>query len=446
MIGDSSLSTNRGQLSSTLHERIQNVQRHEIRQDAVLQQNWQKGNWNVRGISLDPERPADSDDREATKIHVCIIVADVNDSKRIWVGRTDGGVLYVQLGDEYWTKFQSTLSATGDNNSVQTSSKLVRRESSSANPFELLVQTQGGNTAITCLLTTEDSHLFTTNQGSGDIQQWLFDDDHEWKLVPIKTLQAHASDIVTLRAVSLQANADASILFSASVDGGLALWDMTGDLLFECHVGESISCADSDGTHIFVGLASGQVMVYAVKGLMKLAADGSTACPLPNGQWVAGTEGSAVTAIACAGAGTLGRGRDQPTILLLTGDQQGNVKQWEVLTRSVDGVTKLEQWPKLSTQRLPKKAHVFPGHEGRITAIRAIDDTKFLSASTDGTIIAWNPTSGKKMFQMDGFTEELHSLCLQDHTLITDGMNEFVCVHDFDIPEAEEDYDLDFEG
>jgi hypothetical protein len=46
---------------------------------------------------------------------------------------------------------------------------------------------------------------------------------------------------------------------------------------------------------------------------------------------------------------------------------------------------------------------------------------------------------------MDGFTESLSSLCLVEDLLITDGMEKFVCVHDFDVDNSDfnDSYELD---
>jgi hypothetical protein len=100
--------------------------------------------------------------------------------------------------------------------------------------------------------------------------------------------------------------------------------------------------------------------------------------------------------------------------------------------------TKLEHWPRLSTQRLPKRAHVFQRmHEGPVTALLPVDSTKLLSASRDGSVVAWNPVSGKSYFFLDGFDSDLRSLCVQENTLVTDGMRHLVCVHDFNIEESE---------
>jgi WD40 repeat protein len=261
---------------------------------------------------------------------------------------------------------------------------------------------------------------------------------------------------------------DASVLFSASQDGSLALWDIKGgDLLYKCQMTSpdtdlpiTIQSADSDGTNVFVGTSTGQVWAYNVVDWMaSAAAQGALggACPLPAGRWTASE--SPITSLSCAGPGSLGRGSNsQSSSLLLTGAADGVVKQWEVLSRpgtssgsssSSSGSempsTRLEQWPKLPTQRLPKKAHLFRGHDMDVTALLPVDATKFLSASKDGTVRAWNPATGKELFRMDGFTEALRSLCLQEELLVTDGMKQFVCVHDFDVDAFEGGYELDYE-
>jgi WD40 repeat protein len=109
---------------------------------------------------------------------------------------------------------------------------------------------------------------------------------------------------------------------------------------------------------------------------------------------------------------------------------------------------KMENWPKLPNQRLPKKAHLFKGHEGAITALEAMGGRRpqFLSASLDGTIRAWNTAKGTEDYSMDGFDSVLSSLCLQgsetaDDMLITNGMRQYVCVHDFSMGLAGESVD-----
>lgn len=100
----------------------------------------------------------------------------------------------------------------------------------------------------------------------------------------------------------------------------------------------------------------------------------------------------------------------------------------------------------MASQRMKRRAHIFEGgHDERITAIIG-DSSKILSAGADGRVIAWSPSSGDKMYSMEGFTNALSSLCLNRSLLITDGMSNYVCLHDFDldVDSLDDSYDLDF--
>ncbi len=110
------------------------------------------------------------------------------------------------------------------------------------------------------------------------------------------------------------------------------------------------------------------------------------------------------------------------------------------------GGTRLEQWPRLANQRLSKRAHLFKGgHESAVRVIVANDSTKFLSASEDGSIVAWSATKGQQLFHMEGFSDKISSLLLLDNLLITDGMEDYVCVHDFEVDESEVEEGYEFE-
>jgi WD40 repeat protein len=164
-----------------------------------------------------------------------------------------------------------------------------------------------------------------------------------------------------------------------------------------------------------------------------------------------------VTAIACGGDGT----SSQTTVssIIVTGGADGSMKQWEMMRQKSnnhgadsrsegDGPWKLIHWPRLSTQKMKDRAHVFVGgHQGFISAIKCDKGknlTKIISAGFDGSIRVWDPKSGNEMYRMDGF-ENVSSICLDNEILVTNGMNEYVCVHDFDAEEQLQDrYDLDW--
>jgi hypothetical protein len=469
-------------LSSQLRTAVQ--QQENRRHD-----NWRKGNWHVRGLSLDPESASNVDDLDdasataAPKIWVCMVAPDPSAQSRVWVGRTDGTLLAVQLGHDFLTSFRSQLSATldGATGAARVATRLVndgqratatgdeedddddddesvRSEDRSAeSPFELQCQASVGSAPVSCVLFGGDEALFSACRNSGTIQQWKITEleDEQLQLDRKATLTgAHGRDstVIMLKAAQL----DRPVLVSVAHDGSVGLWDVaSGALLNQCqisayddpsHQASFAQSADCDGANLYVGTRQGQVLAYSVCDLL---ARGRDAAASPSGQWTASVD-HAVTAIACGGPGTLGAGRaassSYPSTTLFTGDAAGAVKQWEVLSRSMgtDGdraaTTKLEPWPKLATQRLQKRAHVFQSmHTDAVTALLPVDSNKVLSASKDGSVVAWNPITGKSYFFMDGFENDIRSLCVQENTLVTDGMKHLVCVHDFDVEEEIDD-------
>lgn len=509
VIGDGAAAGNDfGQLDSA-HEallaRIRSQQQDELKRETKLLQNWKRGDWSVRGFSLDPadamdeavaEMQSSEQGEPTTPIHVSKVVPDTNsEGSRVWVGRSNGSLVWVQLGSEVTTHFRSQIRgrfAGGDTTSTQGedpassisaqfSSELVRDPNSfpvgdqgrnegqpkysKEEPFQILAQFSppSEESPISHILSVEEEDcIFTACEGSGQIKQWHvseagIDSEIPALQTPLPLSEGiHNDVIVALKTVFYQ---ESPFLLSVSADGVMALWDIPrGDLISYCQINieeifESgddsgysnellpssvVQCADVDENSIFLGTTSGFVLGYDVNDLLLSASSGCT-CPLPQGKFKAHEGG--VTAIACGGPGTLGRlgglgssqGETSSTVLI-TGGMHGQVKQWEMI--SSPSMQKMENWPKMSTQRLPKKAHLFEGHDGPVTALEAMG-SQFLSASEDGTIRAWDVAKGKENYRMDGFTKELSSLCIigssdtDDDFLVTNGMNQYVCVHDF---------------
>ena len=107
----------------------------------------------------------------------------------------------------------------------------------------------------------------------------------------------------------------------------------------------------------------------------------------------------------------------------------------------------LEHWPRLPTQRMKRRAHLFQSFSGAaINALAQIEPSKFLSAGADGTVRIWSPSEGKELYRMDGFTDSISSLVLAKDSLVTNGMENMVCLHDFgvDIDEAENGYEMEW--
>ena len=226
--------------------------------------------------------------------------------------------------------------------------------------------------AVACNEYGDETYLFTAADGSSDIQQWSTDVANAVTWKRLLTGPHHPG--ATLRALkvleSTEEDSALSLLLLSADGNSLAIWDVvTGNLLGRRFVEprdddrddaasstsnvsatNTITCVDTDGIHVYVGTETGHVVAYTVKDLCQ-------SIPSTAGQWRAAS--CPVTTITCGGPGTLGRGGSAPTTVLYTGDAQGTVKQWEIFAR--DSGQKIEPWPKLTTQRMPKKAHLFPG-------------------------------------------------------------------------------------
>jgi WD40 repeat protein len=477
-LGDATSPTSSNLTPSTaLQDRIRSVQALQIQHDSKVQRNWNRGNWQVRGFSLDPEDADPDDSAPLQRKAISCLIADASEPDCVWVGRTDGSVLQVSLGDEYLTRFQSKLTAREqDSGSIKVHAALVRDDDVSMNdgaairPFAIQHQLESPHTTPVRAMCSTEQALFTAAEGTSDIQQWHV---HEDSIVRGKVLSSvHQGTILCLKAIALSESEDPSILVSVAQDGTLALWDMpSGAILTRCQLqsnnpdtnGESLSitCADVHHLHVAVGTMEGAVYMYRIQDLMRDAPPDQSFVPIPNGRFVASEK--AITAIHCGGIGTLGRGTQQPTSLLVTGDQDGIIKQWELMSRTISSSSssdlekrssriQYEQWPKLATQRMSKRVHLFSGHGDPVTCLvyPNADSTRLVSASQDGTIRAWSTSTGKELFRMDGFTPQLSSLCMCDEILVTDGMKQYVCLHDFTVEldahkdgfdlEAEEDW------
>jgi hypothetical protein len=124
---------------NSLTARIRGVSLEEQFQRTQLKENWETGNWNVRGFSLDPttttttsDNDSDADDNSeettltdaaASKIIVSCLCqehqddddddeeSESADTDTIVVGRTDGSVCVVRLGTEYLARFTNQLTA-----------------------------------------------------------------------------------------------------------------------------------------------------------------------------------------------------------------------------------------------------------------------------------------------------------------------------------------------
>lgn len=492
-----------------------------------ISQNWETGNWKCRGFSLDkfdPVRSApgdvnnESDFENGTNSGIQIsqiafdekaIQSNFTTSETIAVGRSDGTVYMIQLGDAYLTKFkyETKMSMQGNWDDKDTSSggeegpsariesemvseedieerlcKAVRDDVMGADviidgripkdvstPFEIEHQFQAHDQGISSMLFNDDT-IFTSEKGKGAIKVWNMHD----LSVPVHILDnVHTDDVVALKMLSsAPLSKDRDILLSASRDGSFALWDLKGNLLYRCEIVDdnenptAVTCADVDTTgdeHIvYLGLSSGHIVCYAASELLHDASEGkSSTCPVPKCRFVAhdpslqkNSDDShhGVTAIRCGGNGQMSN--SVTSTILLTGGADGIIKQYQMIKQKrpskVDNEPStdwgLMHWPRLPTQRVKDCAHIFKGHYKAITSLLydGGESSKILSAGADGSVRVWDPSAGSELYRMDGF-KDLTCLCLDKEILVTNGMNEYVCVHDFDVADDLSDsYDLNW--
>ena len=432
-------------------------------------------------------------------------------TESIAVGRTDGSVYIVNLGEEYLTRFHAVpkLTMEGDwdgrdkndgehdggvgvemvseeelkeRNLMSLPSDLEMNSdesglsSDAGIPFEIECQFQahGKDESISALLFHDDV-LYTAAK---DIKVWKMDSvNGNIVMVPLHNLDSSKTDeVVALKTLSTSESQDASdhnLLLSASKDGSFSLWDMNGDLVYRCSLLDddggpiAINCADVDTSGpehvIYLGLSSGHVVAYVASELVGSASEGNE-CPVPKCKFLAHDPSSeknrdsmftGVTAISCGGYG-----RSSGTAVssfLVTGGADGAIKQWEMIQQkrsfNDDGSeSKVEwnlmHWPRLPTQRMKDRAHLLKGHyEGPITALEYEkgEATKILSAAADGTLRVWDPTAEEELYRMDGFEGVISSICLDGEVLVTNGMSDYVCVHDFDEEDhIDSSYELDW--
>lgn len=489
---------------------IEKAKTMEEEREKRIAQNFSTGNWSCRGFSLDSSRPVTFDDNNKVAVndddvYITQIAFDEtatgpgfgHSTETIAVSRSDGTVFLINIGTDYLTKFISTPSikmTTNDDGQTSTISMTNRMLNEAeyvakqrnlingddilsgkkimedSDPFEIAAQFQAGKEQIDALL-FHDDYIYTASGciiqvwKIGNVMEIVSNSESDIEMIPMHYLKGHDGNIVGLKTVSSEGKndiCDFNILVSASSDGSFALWDrISGEMIYRCSILDergTPTCITSfdvdtssclvDDHFIYLGLASGHVVLYSVSDLLQSANKGN-AYPIPkcrflahDGNKVAEENLRGVTAISCGGpAGMRGpAAKSVSSCVLLTGGADGVMKQWEIFHTMNDGKLVMNHWPRIPTQRLKTRAHIFNINRGAITDIVSdLDTTKgprILAASNEGYVGYFHPEKEMALFFMDGFTQ-LSSICLDREILVTNGMGQYVCIHDFDVDELD---------
>jgi hypothetical protein len=426
-----------------------------------------------------------------------------DDSVVLIVGRSDGSLVWLQmdvtpsfisLSDKNHpsvhdrsivTYFENKLTAKATSDGgIMVGSALQRSDpildkneksdgiSSTKVPFDILAQIATGCSAIVDMLVLPRAlMLWTIHQDTPHlIQVWNLSSHEETGfLLPSTTQQPtsvtldamHTSSIIAMKPIPGQ---DDNLVVTISKDGQVVVWDIgaseigvavrfEGNLLAQepmTDSGDSLLSMDIDDQYLCLGSKMGYIFVYSIESMLH----GSDEIPSPAvlvKQFVGFNNREPGVSALCLSVPDASLHNKQmstparlPTKTLIAGNVLGALKQWELIrTRNGDG---LEYWPRMPSQRLPGKVHVFdttgvplPDDDAPSPAIQKLLVIQHvILAATDHDLKVWDPITGKSLYDMQGLDFSTGHLiprpCLvsvQDSVLVTNGMDQYICVHDF---------------
>lgn len=437
-IGGGNADENSLDSSNVLQNRLNQLTAREQESLIRVSENWKQGFWSVRGCSLD------RGDKEFGEKGVGVSSMLPLEDETVLVGRTDGSICWLQIGSEYLATFTNRLSAKpGANDTISIGEELQRDELASvpmprgdpaspasaeaATRFEILGQIQAASGSILdmAIVGADPSHLFILSDSP---------------LEPLRVLAIQEDGPVNAESFSLPTMPEMTpmmavrpirdnLVLSISQSGMACLWS-TNSLIHSFQVSiqddTTILCMDTDDNFVYIGTSSGSVLIYAVDHVLGGEEDATAL------KTFSSFDNAGVSTIYAAGEGVMGQGRSTHTLALITGSTDGCIKQWELLPR---GSQSVEYWPKLASQTMPGKAHLLQGatEESPILDLKKVQEGIVLSAS-QGELTIWDSATGKALSTMPGLNFDRASCCvLSQHLLVTNGMNQYVCVHDFSI-------------
>jgi len=301
----------------------------------------------------------------------------------------------------------------------------------------------------------------------------------------------HASPIVAMKAIPKNRGDDCdcddggtSLVVSVSDNGQIVVWEATAATgsvsirlrsnLFREQQQEdfydendSVLSMDVDDQYLYLGSKTGRISILSLEPVVTEGESTGEIGSLPLVKSFVGftSRSPGVSSLLAAGPGTLGgsssnnnsnmNGRP-PTKSLIAGNTIGGLKQWELIP---SGQGRLEYWPRMASQKLPGgKPHVYETREGcypgdneddcegegeTSSAIRElVCIQQVLLAATDHDLTVWDSLTGKALYDMQGLDfgfagsnpgghHRPSLIVANDSVLVTNGMENFVCVHDF---------------
>ena len=391
LIGNS-VPANSGGFMDSLQSKMAQTLKKEADIEAKMSRNWQTGNWSVRGFALSKTKMTSSEDTQDDIVQISAVAAPISASladplltndnslpeyRSVVVGRTDGSVFVVRLGEEYLTKFASKPQIIENTDSDVLTFRVEEKwheldqikqdDQKDLQPFEILLDFQSATSNEGCHSivyhdVSEDGnigYICAASGKSGEISFWILSipGQNKAELLQSATLSGgHQMQIVSLKTVVLRSKRyeEQHILVSASIDGTLSFWDLIkkGEKLFSCRCtkeGVSITCADVSNPSLqlnfefsdkpeqtsrdmlFIGTSDGYVMGF---DLQKVLSSGECRdCDVSfKAHGTESSKGNGIASIKCGGNGSMQNSRasksDISSSILLTGGEDGSVKQW----------------------------------------------------------------------------------------------------------------------
>ncbi|CAJ1936845.1 unnamed protein product [Cylindrotheca closterium] len=424
--------------TKSLQTRLDILVNQEHEDEVRIAGNWKNGRWSVRGCSLDPGN-------EDERIFVSSLCPIDDDPNTVLVGRTDGSICWLKLGNEYIARFVTKLSAIeGKNETIRVSGQLRREDtqneissdsSQASNQFEVVGQVMAHGGGISQMLIQDELLLCATY--SGTLEYWILSGDEPMSQESKILCQAPSSVV----SICVQAVNGKRVLVCTCEDGDVLTWDIEAQfaplqsrkLSAVVTPGDTILSFYSDETYSYFGTSQGRLLVYNTRDILASTFDINAIkrfSPFSGGS--AGV--SAIVSSQQSGFAS----ESQASMTLVLGSTNGKIKQYAMMPQKIG----LEHWPRLESQSIPGKCHLFESpSEERVRALRFIPGAILAASSNQLTL--WDPENGKALFEMLGldFESTEASLVLLDSNsvLITNGMKHLVCLHDF----SEQELDLD---